>query len=180
MLITEFKKFKELETNSLKWDVRRYISKVNYKIQTDAVKSILIPLRNLPKDKEGIVYAEEADLLYDAMFGYTSKEWRQNNPELALKGLNIRDVADTHQLIILANLESMNAILLKNGITDLKTRLVHLRKEAISQVSALRSSTEIDHQNISSPNKLLPNNPSSGSQKFDNAIDKLLRVTKKK
>ncbi|MET4081701.1 hypothetical protein ABIB40_001650 [Pedobacter sp. UYP30] len=155
LLITEFKKYKELETKNLKWDFRRYISKVNYKIQTDAVKSILIPIRNYPKEKEAIVYAEEADLLYDAMFGYTSKEWRQNNPELALKGLNIRDVANTHQLIILSNLESMNAVLIKNGVTDIKDRLIHLRREAISQLTSLKSSSELEHEIIESPNKLL-------------------------
>ncbi|WP_316770855.1 KilA-N domain-containing protein [Pedobacter frigiditerrae] len=80
LLITEFKKFKETESETLRWDVRRYISKVNYKIQTDAVKSVLIPLRNLPKQNEGVVYAEEADLLYDAMFGYISSEWRKKKP----------------------------------------------------------------------------------------------------
>lgn len=166
LLITEFKKFKELETKNLKWDIRRYISKVNYKIQTDAVKSILIPIRNMSKDKEGIVYAEEADLLYDAMFGYTSKEWRQSNPELALKGLNIRDVANTHQLIILSNLESLNAVLIKNGITDTKKRLIYLRREAISQLTSLKSSSELEHEMIESPNKTT-NNSSNINPKID-------------
>lgn len=176
LLITEFKKFKELETNNLKWDFRRYISKVNYKIQTDAVKSVLLPIRNLPKNKEGIIYAEEADLLYDAMFGYTSKEWRQNNPELHLKGLNIRDVANTHQLIILSNLENMNAILIKNGVTNIKERLILLRKEAISQLTSLKSSAELEHDLIESPNSLKQEYiESSSDTKFDTAIDKILK-----
>lgn len=152
LLITEFKKFKEKESETLRWDVRRYISKVNYKIQTDAVKSVLIPLRNLPKQNEGLVYAEEADLLYDAMFGYISSEWRKKNPDLANKGLNIRDVANTHQLIILANLESLNAVLIKNGITDIKQRFIYLRREAISQLTSLKSSTDLEHELIESPN----------------------------
>lgn len=152
LLITEFKKFKEKESESLRWDVRRYISKVNYKIQTDAVKSVLIPLRNLPKQNEGMVYAEEADLLYDAMFGYISSEWRKKNPGLASKGLNIRDVANTHQLIILANLESLNAVLIKNGVTDIKQRFTHLRREAISQLTSLKSSSDLEHELIESPN----------------------------
>lgn len=152
LLITEFKKFKEQETNNLKWDARRYVSKVNYRIQTDAVKSVLVPLRNLPKGKEKLIYAEEADLLYDVMFGYTSKEWRQRNPELVMKGLNIRDLANTHQLIILANLESLNAVLIKNGMVDIAERFEYLRREAISQLTSLNASNEIEQERIDSPN----------------------------
>lgn len=175
LMITEFKRLKEAESINGKWDVRRYISKVNYKLQTDAIKSVLIPLKNLPKAKEGIVYAEEADLLYYAMFGYTSKEWRLSNPDLALQNLNIRDVANTHQLIILANLESLNSTLIRNGMT-VEDRLITLRKEAISQLTSLKSSTELNHELIES-SKSGNNVVKSGA---DNKYSKAIASAKKK
>lgn len=153
-LIKEFQRLKDEESKRLggHWDFRRFTAKVNLKIQTDAIKTIIIPQTSLPIDKQGILYAEGSDIIYMAMFGYTSKQWRDNNPELAKKGWNIRDVADTHQLIVLANLENIDALLIKNGITDKYTRIKELRKEAISQVKLLRTSTELQHQLIESPN----------------------------
>jgi len=170
LMITEFKKLKEAEAIDGKWDVRRYISKVNYKLQTDAIKSVLIPLKNIPKEKEGWVYAEEADLLYYAMFGYTSKEWRLNNPDLALRNLNIRDVANTHQLIILANLESLNSTLIRNGMS-VEDRLIMLRKEAISQLTSLKSSQDLNHELIESATAAQKVIKSIGDNKFDRAIE---------
>ena len=98
-LIKEFQRLKEEEAKALggHWDFRRFAAKVNLKIQTDAVKQILIPITNLPVEKQGILYAEASDIIYIAMFGYTSKDWREKNPELAKKGYNIRDLANTHQ-----------------------------------------------------------------------------------
>ena len=151
MVLKEFQRLKELEESTNKWDLRRYISKVNYKLQTDAVKEVLVPLRNLAKNKEGWIYAEEADLIYIAMFGYTSKKWREDNPELAKKGYNLRDVANTHQLIILSNLESLNSAMINAGQTDKYQRLQILRKESIHQIKALKSSSELEHELIDSP-----------------------------
>ena len=151
LVLKEFQRLKELESLQGKWDIRRYLSKVNYKIQTDAIKDILVPLRNLPKEKEGIIYAEEADLLYYAMFGYTSKDWRQNNPNLVLQGYNMRDLMNTHQLIVLANLENLNSALLKTGTTDFQTRLTALKNLAISQLKSLETSSFQEHQFIDSP-----------------------------
>jgi hypothetical protein len=152
-LIKEFQILKENEAKKLggHWDFRRFTAKVNLRIQTDAVKQVLIPLTTLPGGKQGILYAEASDIIYIAMFGYTSAQWREKNPELAKKGYNIRDVADTHQLIVLANLENIDAILMKNGITDKYTRIQELRKEALSQVKLLRTSTELQHELIESP-----------------------------
>ena len=171
LVLKEFQRLKELENLQSKWDLRRYISKVNYKLQTDAVKAILIPFKNLPKDKEGIVYAEEADLLYYAMFGFTSKEWRLNNPQLALDGINIRDVMNTHQLIVLANLETINSAMINAGTTDIQKRLVVLRRESISQLNSLKNSPLLEHQLIESPNK--PDKTLSG---FDTTLRGLLNV----
>ncbi|MGV6947001.1 KilA-N domain-containing protein [Sphingobacterium kyonggiense] len=106
LVLKEFQRLKELNELQGKWDLRRYLSKVNYKIQTDVIKDTLIPISKIPKDKEGIIYANEADIIYVAMYGYTSKQWRDNNPELCKGGLNIRDYANTHELIVLSNLES--------------------------------------------------------------------------
>ena len=149
----EFQRLKELNEINGKWDIRRYLSKANYKIQTDAVKRVLIPLKNPPKDKEGYVYAEEADLLYLVMYGYTSKQWRDKNPDLHLKGFNIRDVASTHELIVLTNLESINASLIDQGVTDYNKRFAILRRNAISQLKSIQASKEEEYQLIESPNK---------------------------
>jgi hypothetical protein len=172
LVLKEFQRLKELESSKSKWDLRRYISKVNYKLQTDAVKAKLIPITNLPKDKEGILYAEEADLLYYAMFGFTSKEWRQNNPQLALQDMNIRDVMNTHQLIVLANLENLNSAMINAGTTDPKKRLITLRREAISQLKSLENSPLLEHQLIESPN--LPEEKKQNS--FDTNLKALLSV----
>lgn len=153
LVLKEFQRLKELETIQGKWDIRRYLSKVNYKLQTDAIKNVLIPIRNLPAEKEGIVYAEEADLLYYAMFGKTSKQWRQENPELHLKGYNMRDYMNTHQLIVLANLENLNSALINTGTVNKADRLKALRDAAITQVRSLENSVYNDHENIESPNK---------------------------
>ncbi|CAH0998004.1 hypothetical protein EMA8858_04139 [Emticicia aquatica] len=159
LVILEFQRLKEQEVNQLSgvWDLRRLISKVNYKIQTDAIKEKLIPIRNLPKDKEGIIYAEEAEILNFALFGMTSKEWKQKNPQLVLQNRNIRDYADTHQLIILANLESLNAEMLKRGVPP-ERRLGTLREVAVSQLKSLSGSKDIENILVESPNlKSLPN-----------------------
>ena len=173
LILKEFQRLKEREALEGQWDIRRYISKVNYKLQTEAVKSVLLPISNIPKDKEGIIYAKEADLVYYAMFGITSKEWRLSNPELALKGLNIRDVADSHQLIVLANLESLDSVLIKSGVTDSKKRLQILREQAISQAKALKASTDLQHQFIQSPIAISSEEKKSN---FDETLKGLLSV----
>lgn len=152
-VIKEFKRLRENEAKQLggQWDVRRFVARVNFRIQTDAIKEYIIPQTTLPVDKQGILYAEGSDIIYLAMFGYTSKQWREKNPELAAKGYNIRDLATNHQLIVLANLEALDAALVKAGITAKYDRVQALRKEALSQAKSLRASTELDHQLIESP-----------------------------
>lgn len=151
LVLKEFQRLKEVEQASNKWDLRRYISKVNYRLQTDSIKQVLLPLKKLPKEKEGWVFAEEADMIYVAMYGFTSKQWRERNPALSTKGLNIRDVASTHQLIILSNLESINSEMINSGQTDKFSRLQILRTTAINQLKALKSSNELEHEFIESP-----------------------------
>lgn len=152
LLLKEFQRLKEAELQNGKWDLRRYISKVNYVLHTDAIKDSLIPHINISKEEERLVYANEADLLNIAIFGLNSKEWRLQNPELAAKGCNIRDVADTHQLIILANLESLNSALINDGMLDTQERLKFLRRVAVTQLKSLKASKDLSHQLIESPN----------------------------
>lgn len=118
-LITEYQRLKEIETNqyNLEWNVKRILSKTNYHIHTDAVKNYILPEKNYEKDKQWIVYAEEADLLNVALFNCTAKDWRTANPELAKKSMNIRDIASINELAILSNLETLNAQMIKENIS---------------------------------------------------------------
>ena len=115
-LIKEYQRLKEQESNqyNLEWNVKRILSKANYHIHTDAVKNYILP--SLSDMKEAFVYADEADLLNLAMFGCTAKQWKMNNPERALNGENIRDMASINELAILSNIESLNASLIKNNL----------------------------------------------------------------
>jgi len=117
-LITEYQRLKEIEYNqyNLEWNFKRVLSKMNYHIQTDAVKNHIIPQSNLTKEKEWLVYAEEADLLNVALFGCTAKQWRDANSEHAEKGLNIRDFASINELAVLSNIESLNADMISSKI----------------------------------------------------------------
>jgi len=139
-LIREFQRLKNQESQQLQstqWDFRRFLSKVNHQIHTDAIKDVLIPIAPLNKDQEGIIYASEAELLNMAMFGITSKEWKEDHPEEHLRGMNIRDLADIVQLTVLANLESHNADMIRNAVVA-SERLSRLRQIAIEQLKSLR------------------------------------------
>ncbi|PLB85630.1 DNA-binding protein [Dysgonamonadaceae bacterium] len=135
-IIKDYERLKQDETNrlSLAWNVKREISKLNYKIHTEAVKTYLIT-KELSKYHQSITYASEADVLNVALFGMTAKEWREQNPDL--KG-NLRDYASIHQLLVLANMESYNAILIKQGISQ-PERLLLLNKMAIEQIKVIEN-----------------------------------------
>lgn len=117
-LIKEYQRYKEIESNqyNLEWDVKRLLSKANYHIQTDAVQKHILPEKSYTKDKEWLIYAEEADLLNVALFNCTAKDWRILNSGHAKKDLNIRDFASINELTVLSNIESFNAELIKKGI----------------------------------------------------------------
>lgn len=136
-IIKDYQRLKtdENERLSLDWNVSRAISKINYRIHTDAIKTNLIPI-GLPNGIPGITYAGEAELLNLALFGITSKKWKNNNPEL---NGNIRDYATIEQLIVLSNIESMNAELIKQGVEQTQ-RLIILNKMANEQMSSLLNS----------------------------------------
>jgi len=139
-LIKEFQRLKEDENNRLKleWNLQRTISKINYRIHTDAIKENLIP-PELSKNQIQIIYANEADLLNVALFGKTAKQWRDENPD---KDGNIRDHAALEQLVVLSNLESINALLVHQGVPP-ADRLVKLNETAISQMKSLVASKSI-------------------------------------
>ena len=131
-LIKEFQRLKEQEFQQLGWDIRRNLAKVNYLIHTDAIRDNLIP-DSLTAQQISFVYASEADLLNAALFGVTARQWRDANP--GLKG-NLRDHANVHQLVCLANLESMNAHFISEGLPQ-SGRLVKLNQLAIRQMRVL-------------------------------------------
>jgi KilA-N domain len=134
LFIREFQRLKQLEVaeqkESLDWNLKRSLAKINYRIHTDAVKTYLIPPKVSQTSFEGLYYASEADILNVAMFGLTAKEWREANP--TVKG-NIRDEATTEQLLVLSNLENLNAEFLKLGM-DKQERLRRLNETAIHQM----------------------------------------------
>lgn len=133
-LIKEFQRLKEGENSrqKLEWDLQRTLAKINYRIHTDAIKEKLIP-PELTKDQVSMKYANEADLLNVALFGITAKMWRYQNPKL--KG-NIRDYAQIEQLVVLSNLESINALLIREGLSQ-KDRIIKLNTTAIIQMKSL-------------------------------------------
>lgn len=131
-LIKEFQRLKDEELKQLGWDVRRQLTKINYRIHTDAIKGHLIP-QELSKDQINLVYASEADLLNMALFGKTAKQWRDENPDE--KG-NIRDFANVSQLVCLANLENLNAHFIQEGLPQ-PERLMRLNQTAIQQMRLL-------------------------------------------
>jgi len=133
-LISEFERLKigEQHTKSIEWDLQRTLSKINYRIHTDAIKEHIIP-NIVTKEQIIYTYAEEADLLNVALFGMTAKQWRDANPNL--KG-NVRDYATLEQLVVLSNMESINALLIQQQLAQ-GERLVQLNNVAITQMRSL-------------------------------------------
>ncbi|MBV6492766.1 MAG: hypothetical protein LDLANPLL_00765 [Turneriella sp.] len=131
-LIKEFQRLKDEELKQLGWDIRRNLTKINYRIHTDAIKQNLLP-PELTKAQIALVYANEADVLNMALFGKTAKQWREANSN---KDGNIRDYADVSQLVCLANLETLNAHLIQQGVNQ-SERLVLLNQTAIKQMKIL-------------------------------------------
>ncbi len=136
-VVKEFQRLKADEQKLLGWTAKRELSKINYRIHTDAIKSHLIP-SEVTSAQASIIYAEEADVLNVAMFGMTAKQWRDANPEL--KG-NIRDYATINELICLSNMENINAVLINDGMPQ-GERLIKLNRIAIQQMQVLESNDD--------------------------------------
>lgn len=133
-IVKEFQRLKTEEQRFLGWSAKRELSKINYRIHTDAIKHNLIPAEVTPA-QASIIYANEADVLNVAMFGVTAKQWREANPDL--KG-NIRDYSTVNELICLSNMENLNAVFIEQGMAQ-SERLVKLNQIAIHQMSVLES-----------------------------------------
>lgn len=131
-LVMEFQRLKAKELELIGWTAKRELSKINYRIHTDAIKSHLMP-EEVTSAQASVIYAEEADVLNVAMFGMTAKQWREANP--GLKG-NIRDYATINELICLSNMENINAVLINDGISQ-SDRLLKLNRIAIQQMAIL-------------------------------------------
>ncbi len=140
-LITEFQRLKDDENSrlSLQWNLNRTLSKLNYKIHTDAIKEYIIPV-NITKEQANNIYASEADLLNVALFGKTAKQWRDENSNL---DGNIRDHAQIEQLLVLANIESMNAEFIRMELSQ-KERLLKLNQIAITQLKSMIKNSNIN------------------------------------
>ena len=159
-LIKEFERLKKNEAyqQKLEWHANRVLSKVNYVVHTDAVKNYIIP--TLTEEQTRFVYAEEADVLNVALFGMTAKEWREKNPELEKNG-NMRDYTDLLHLVILSNLETINASLISDNISQ-RERLIKLNNNARMQMEALKNNKNIKdlellQQQVNNDNLLIEN-----------------------
>lgn len=136
-IVKEFQRLKAEEEKQIGWTAKRELSKINYHIHTDAIKKNLIPPEISPQ-AASVIYANEVDVLNVAMFGITAKEWRETNP--GLKG-NIRDYATINELICLSNMESLNAVLINDGLSQ-RERLIKLNQIAIHQMKILQEKGE--------------------------------------
>jgi hypothetical protein len=139
-LIVEFQRLKKEETDRLKleWNLQRILAKVNYRIHTDAIRENLIPL-TIEKSAANLVYANEADILNMALFGKTAKQWRDENPKT---DGNIRDSATLEQLVVLSNLESLNAVFIRQGLSQTE-KLTQLNAIAITQMTSLLKNSNL-------------------------------------
>ena len=133
-IVKEFQRLKDEEQKQLGWTAKRELTKINYRIHTDAIKNNLIPLE-VTQAQKSFVYADEADMLNVALFGKTAKQWREENPD---KKGNVRDYATINQLICLSNMESLNAVLINEGMPQ-PDRLEKLNRIAIHQMEVLEN-----------------------------------------
>ncbi len=140
-IIKEFQRLKSEEQRQLGWSAKRELSKINYRIHTDAIRQKLIPTEVSPT-QASIIYANEADVLNVAMFGMTAKQWRDANPEL---NGNIRDYATVNELICLSNMENLNAVFIEQNMPQ-RERLVRLNQIAIHQMSILENSNDMNRK----------------------------------
>lgn len=144
MLLKEFQRLKEEESNryNLEWNIKRLLTKANYEIHTDAIKEHIIPKSKLSEQTQWIVYAEEADILNVALFGCTAKEWRDVNEDHSQKGLNLRDFASINELVVLSNLENINALLIEKSVVK-DRRFKELARVALKQLKLLNANNAI-------------------------------------
>ena len=135
-MVREFQRLKDEEQKLIGWTAKRELSKINYRIHTDAIKENLIPAE-VTREQAAMKYADEADVLNIAMFGITAKQWRDANPD---KKGNIRDYASINELICLSNMENLNAVFINDGMSQ-SDRLIKLNQIAIQQMKILEDTS---------------------------------------
>ncbi|MFI5160265.1 MAG: KilA-N domain-containing protein [Sphingobacteriales bacterium] len=152
-ILKEYQRLKEIENNQygLEWNVKRVLSKANYQIHTNAIKNYIVPKSGYSQAKEWILYADEADLLNLVLFRCTAKQWRELNPNRVLNGENIRDMASINELAVLLNLENLNSVLIKNGLSkrDRFKILNDTAKEQLESLGKIDIIKSIKHENAS-------------------------------
>lgn len=171
-IVKEYQRLKEVESNqyNLEWDVRRLMTKVNYVLHTDAVQKHIIPRSILPIEKQGIEYANEADLLNVALYGYTAKQWKEANPQLALNGKNMRDFSSITDLLIMSNLESLNSEMIKlNTPKEQRFKLLHQmaneQREKFDKVDMIKSIKKTESTTYLNAENLTPDEIEAESKK---------------
>lgn len=160
LLIKEFQRLKEQESalHNQEWDFKRLLTKINYTLHTDAIKQHIVP--QLSPEQQAYIYAHEAEILNQALFGMTAKQWREENPAAHQQRLNLRDFADLHQLTVLSNLESYNAIMIKKGMSP-AIRLAELSQTAIEQLKSLYALPHYTLDKLKSPHQKRISDPSN-------------------
>lgn len=148
-VVQEFQRLKLLENPE--WDLRRSLSKVNYQLHKAAIREHILPLvKGNTTPSSLVAYSEEADMLNQAVFGMTAEQWRADNPEYVAKGYNIRDLADIYQLLVLANIEAYNEVLLSHHV-ERNIRAIELQRTAQRQLDALYKLNHLPLDNLESP-----------------------------
>lgn len=175
-VLKEFKRLKEEEEHRQdpEWTVRRVMAANSWRIQTDAVRDYELPRRNLPQSMEGIAYADEAETLNIALFHITSKQWRLENPTLALQNKNLRDYATINELIVLSNLEGLNALLIKEN-NPREERIKYLANVAAEQLKSL-STVDTRKSMAAAQKKAQLGSPSKTADSFDASLKGLLAI----
>ncbi len=154
LVITEFQRLKAKEQKIIEWDSHRYLSRINYRLHTDSIKKILLPALRLAKSKQTYVYTDEADMLNAIVFGKSASQWRKDNLKLAKGNKNQRDYATMEQLVVLANLENLNAHFISEG-KDQPKRIELLVKSARRQYESIIAKEE-EQKKLSEGRKPLP------------------------
>jgi len=144
MLLKEFQRLKKEESNryNLEWNIKRLLTKTNYSIHSDAIKEHILSISNRSIGNQWLIYAEEADILNVALFGCTAKEWRDSNKNHGKKGLNLRDFASINELVVLSNLENINALLIEKAMPK-EVRFKELERIALKQMKLLNDENVI-------------------------------------
>lgn len=176
-VIKEYQRLKEIEADKygMEWNFKRVLSKANYHIHTDAIKNYIVPKAGYAQAKEWLLYADEADLLNIVLFGCTAKQWRDVNPTRALNGENVRDMASINELAILSNLESLNSILIKNGLSK-KDRFKILKETSEDQKKTLNSIDIVKTLKKETDSTFIDYQKKTPETTFDQQLKGLLRV----